>query len=529
MKKTLLLTALFALTSFAACSNGETAETSKKEVLPTAAQLVKARQRSSTTVDSQGYDFNLQLVADASFAGLSKTLTGNYNCQFRKKTSDNTLNFKRTTSGDLLFDSTKYIICKGDSKIALKYNDEGEFKKSSVAQNDIDVDLLNLPFEKFMDSLQDSDISSVETNDKSGYKYKSRVKLSSENKYLEPVLSLIGSMGPKIKIKGAEFDNLANGIDLNFNMNSDYSSLEGFSFSFNLKFPFAIKGKQGNAGFTLTYSQKLASSDISIPDDSNIKIKESEITPIINKINSSIDAYKANNTYSLGIEAKNELDPAWNKLAIKDSYTALMYKNGDAFNHSYKYKTHTEEDGKENFKYIIGNLTDNTVHKVKVKTLANEDVGTVSNITANSQYEYLTNNFKLNISDVDCIKEEKKDTKTTYTLFLSNAETYNIQNKILAYVNSNNEEGVIKANNYFDSAENTIRKSKFNITYDGDELKEIICKTKLSYAPTDGDYIGYNVTLDNILKASFNEKLNAASSYEKASKATLVGGLKYLL
>ncbi len=540
MKKTLLLTSLLALSSIISCSSSDKGSgnsgggnAQQKVVLPTSKQLVKARQSSSTTVDSQGYDFNIKLVADGSFAGLSKTLTGNYNCQFRQKLSDNTLSFRRTTSGELFFDSTKYIICKGDSKVALKYNDEGEFKKSKVSQNDIDVDLLNLPFEKFMDSLQESDISNIGNNGESGYKFKSRVKLSTDNKYLKPVFSLLGSMGPKLKIKNVEFDNLANGIDLNFNMNSDFTSLEGFSFSFNLKFPFAVKGKSGSAGFSLTYSQNLASSEIALPDDSNIKVKDTEITPVINKINSSIDEYKASNAYSLDIEAKNELDPAWNKSAIKDTYTARIYKNSDAFNHSFKYKAHTEEDGKESFKYVIGNLQDNSVHKVKVKTTVNEDLGTVTN-TANTQYEYLTNPFKLSHSNVDCIKEETKGTKTTYTLFLNNAETYNIQNKILAYVNSNDEQGVIKAENYFDSTDNTIRKSKFTVIYEDNDLKEIVCKTKLSYSPTDGDYIGYNVTLDNFFSASFNNKLSDANKYEKAKNPTgtltsPTGGLKYLL
>lgn len=59
------------------------------------------------------------------------------------------------------------------------------------------------------------------------------------------------------------------------------------------------------------------------------------------------------NTYSIDVSAINDFDPGWNITATVDKYIARMYKNTTDdgridFNHSFVYKAHTDEDGKEN-------------------------------------------------------------------------------------------------------------------------------------------------------------------------------------
>ena len=133
--------------------------TAKLTVMPSAQLIVDSRKVHAEAVD-QNYDFFLNLSGTLDVLGYKGTANANYDGKYRYNINTNDLQFKRITSGILLYDSTEYIYTKNDSKIKLVQNDKNEVKKLSViAKNNDELNLINLPFVSIVDSLKTDNIS----------------------------------------------------------------------------------------------------------------------------------------------------------------------------------------------------------------------------------------------------------------------------------------------------------------------------------------------------------------------------------
>jgi len=89
------------------------------EILPTADKIA-TNLHNFYNENEQFYNFKINLSGNLSMMGIGGTANGNYEAQYRYNNSTKSLQFKRSTSGLLFYDSTSYIFSQGDSKVKVK-------------------------------------------------------------------------------------------------------------------------------------------------------------------------------------------------------------------------------------------------------------------------------------------------------------------------------------------------------------------------------------------------------------------------
>ncbi len=492
--------------------NGKNDEVLNQDTLPTKAAVIQARQNVVES-DVEGYDFTMHFGGTVAALGISGTANAYYEGQYRHNKTSNEVQFKRTTSGALLYDSTKYVYTKGAQKMQITMNDQNEVKKVSVVpNNDEDILLINRPIVAIVDALKVENIDSVEVCSEDGFDYQVGMNFSSEHAVLDRLCTALEGLGTSVSMKDVTVSNPFGGIKLLFNLDSD-NTLQDFKINAKLSFPVAGAAVE----FDFTYEQYGANTAIEVPSTSGLIVEEEAIDTEIAAINASLVDLKNDDDYSLDLLAKNELDPAWNKLAIVDSYTGRLYKNTDDtdtdkvwFNHSFKYKSHTEEDGAESFEYAIGNLTSGEVYLASYKGL---NTYTLVENTVDTQFDYMMTPALQSAANIDCIKKLVDGNKTTYYLYLNNKGMLSVQDYILDMVNSNTATGVTKVENYLDDTY-LVKEAQVVVEVVDGKVSAVECLTELKYCPTAGDYTEYNVTLNNTIALQVNEKLDKAQEYE---------------
>lgn len=509
-------------------------------VPPTAAEIVAARERASQNAE-QNYDFSLNFSGTLSSGIIQGTANANYEGSYRFNKTTNALSFKRITSGALLYDSQEYIINEGSSRLKIKCNEDGVVKKVAVQSGEDELTLINLPFVALIDALDAENIINIDFNNSGSYKYKANIRLTAENPALEKLYSIVGKMDTSISLKDVTFTNPASGVLLQFDL-EDGGMLTNFTFGAEIKFP--VKGV--DTKLSLTYKQSANSSAINVPAYDKLIYGAAKVAPEIDALNAAIAAYKKDNAYSLDLEAENDFDPGWKVSATVDKYIARMYKNVnelkdgatlDSFNKSYYYRNHTEQSGKEKYKYTEGNvIEDNAVWRIS-RSGRNTHTQLDGGITSNSVFDEMTSYFVLDASAVDCIEKTQKNGKTMLDIHINDAKVIALINSIVALINSNptTDEGVIKAENYLNTSEYSVKDAEFVVTMSNGKVESISFESKLRYSPTDGDYTENNITLKNTLLIKFNEELSKAQGYEAPDKVGTPGlsglsaGTKYIL
>lgn len=489
--------------------------------VPSAQSVVTARSNVLSQSD-EAYDFSLHLAGTGSYAGYSGTANAYYDGKYRYDSATQQIQFMRTTSGLLLYDATEYITIQGQTRLEVNANDKGKIKSVKVlTDEDGELTLINRPFAALVDALQANNLKNIQTA-QGDYKFRANIELSANNALVQKALSIIGKQGTTISLKGVSLTNPVNGLVLYFNLGAD-KKLTDFRLSTELSFP------AGGADFTisLTYSQKASNTQISLPDLNSVTLDKNEISAELTTISNAISAVKNSGTYSLDVEAINEFDPGLTTTATKDRYIARMFKHtySDmvAFNHSYEYKTHHETDGKETYKYTIGNIQDGTTHKVSRK--GTNTVTPLADVTVDTQFDYLTNVLQFAANDINCLKKETKNGITTFSLYLTDEGVLSIENKVLSFINSNDADGVIAVDNYFNNSEYQVKGAEVSIAIKNGAIDSVSFETEIKYHPVGGNYTDKNITLNDTLTIAVNEHLADAQKYEapKKAEAALVG------
>ena len=496
--------------------------------VPSAQSVVAARRRATEAADV-GYNFHLNLGGTINVAGYSGTANANYDGKYRYNSASHSLQFMRTTSGILLYDATEYIALVGDTTVKVTANDKGVVKKINVlAAEDEELMLINRPIVALVDAIDANELTNISLAGGGDYMFKATLKLSADNALVNKALSIIAKQGTSISLKDVTFTNPVSGIVLYFNMNRD-KRLNDFSLSAEVSFPVSAV----SATIQLNYSQVGDSSAVTSPALGSVIIDKTQIGAELAAINAAVNAVKTSANYSLDFEVKNQFDPGWNVTATTDRYTARLYKHSYtlddadfvAFNHSYEYKTHHEEDGRETYKYTLGNIQDGSVHRVSRK--GGNTVTDVNDVTVDTQFDYLTDAVTLTAADVDCIRKAVSGTTTTYYVYLGNAYTASINGTIADMINSNDAEGVVPVNNYFDATAYDVKGSDMTVVLKNNALSQVEVETKIKYYPTNGDYTQKYITLTDSLTLSVNVKLDKAQDYTAPRSATnALTGLK---
>lgn len=499
--------------------------TANLSILPISSQLVSARVQTNNASESS-YKFKLNFNGSIEMYGLPFSANANYEARYKYNKTTNEMKFVKETSGLLLPDTKEYIFNSGINKINVKVNpDTGDVKKVSIqTEEDAELTMINIPFAAIIDALTDKNIIDIQKNEDgdSRFKYAAMLKMETSNGLLNGVLNAIGNLGTSVEIKNVQFSNPVSGIKLYFN----YSDHEFMDFKFAADIAFPVAGI--NTKIAITYEQFKDNQNIIIPNLDGFSVNRVDVNNTINSINSALEDINNDPTYSIGLKAINEFDPGWNKKAIKDSYEALLYKNtiidGETdrvdFNHSYEYKVHTEEDGAETFKYTIANLQDGSVHKVSRK--GTNQITAADELSLSTQFNYLFNAANITADDVDCVTKKENGELLEYELFLTKASTISIQNKILEIVNSNDADGVLDVDNYFDPSNYSIEEASIEVVITAGKLTSINVTTEIKYNPTSEEYVDEIIILTNVIELKVNEWYSYAEEYE-APKSTSTG------
>lgn len=511
--------------------NDKTVNATLKIVPPTPTQVVLARAK-TVSQNVQGFDYQYQLKGELSVLGIEGAVEGTYLAQYRENKTTGGIAFKRTTSGELLIDSTKYVYNKGNQLITLKMDDDGKVKKvSNLTVDEQDETFIHRPIEALVNNIGAEEIKNIAiSSDVPGYKYKASLQFGANNEYLRKILTAVSFLGTTISFKGVEITNPVNGIEMYFNYEKG-GRLEDFFVSFNVTVPI----KMASASITLTYQQMGATSTIQIPTVNNFVVENSQVNAKVNVINNAINNLKNDSAYSLDVTASNDFDPSWKINATVDKYVARLYKNTKDsevyFNHSYEYKAHHETDGAETYKYTLGNVIGDDAGVYLVSRKGTNVVSPVAGeVSVDNQFDYLTSMALINSANVDCIRIIEEDNETTYKVYLNKASVLGIQQKILNIINSNDAEGVLDVNNYFNTSEYVFEEAIIEVKFVDGKLTLINCETQVRYNPIGGEYTEYNVELKNSIKLEINKNLDKAIEYKAPSstgKIVGIGAAKY--
>ncbi len=497
--------------------NGTTDEELETTKLPTKEAVISAR-KSVANANVQGYDFTVNFGGTVTALGVAMDVEANYEGKYRYDKTTNDLKFQRTTSGILLYDSTAYVYTNNDKKMEVEINEKNEVKKVAVLPtDDEDTTFISETFVSIVDALEVENLGEIEACNEVGFAYQTNMYFDSDNFLLDKLCEVLEGLGTSISLKDVTVSNPFGGIQLLFNLTKD-NKLEDFQFTADISFPI----NETEQTFTLTYAQNGANSTIVIPSIEGVIVDNNQISAEVAAINASIADLKNDEDYSLDLLAENEFDPAWNKLATVDRYTGRLYKNTDDedssnvwFNHSYKYKSHTEEDGAENFEFALGNLQNGDVYLASYK--GSNTYTLVTGKTVDTQFDYMVAPALQTATNIDCIKKVVDGTKTTYSMYLNESGTAHVQDYILDMINSNTATGVTKVENYLNS-DYIVKEAEVVVEVVDGKVATVKCLTELKYCPTGGEYTEYNITLTNTIELKINDKLSAAQKYTAPSK-----------
>lgn len=482
--------------------------------MPTAQTIINAKDNAK----NDNYDFDLSLSGSVNLFGYNGKASVEYKAKYRSDEADGSYTFSRTAGGTLIGEHTEYIFMQNDTKLLMNTNKNGDVTKVKVVSNeDESISLINLPITSLISSLTANNLKNIKTSDK--YQFRTDISIASDNALVNKLLGIVAKQGMNLSFKNVTFTNPVGGLVLYFNL-SEKMELSDYEIGIQLTLP--VKGI--NVRFDLKYAQKASETPINVPTVAGLYYGN-PVEQQLDVLNDAILAVKSADTYSLNILAENQFDPGWNVTATTDKYSGTVYKNTYkiddldfvAFNHSYEYKTHHETDGKETYKFTIGNVeNDGATYRISRK---NKNTSTLlDNVTADSTFDYLTSGFYFTADEVDCITKKTEGSSTVYTLYLNDIAASNISSKVLSYINSNEEEGVITVDNYFDNDDFNVKECVLTVTLKSGKLVSINAETKIKYNPVDGEYTDDRITLTDSLTLTVNDEADKAKAYTAPNK-----------
>ncbi|MCR4660415.1 MAG: hypothetical protein K5765_00235 [Clostridia bacterium] len=500
------------------CSCGATKKESIDSLIPTNEVFASGIQTVKNN-EIQSYDFSINVDGNISLFGFNGKADANYLGKYRYNSSTNELSFYRRTSGKLLMNADEYICSKDDYRLKIKTKETGEVEKVSIAQNSDDgLNMLNLPFIEMVYALKSNNITEITKNSTGKYKFRTSIKITSSFSPLQKLLTSVGLLGDNISIKNVTFTNPQGGIDLLFNVTDD-GVLKDFTLSLDVSFPVS----SSNVSINIKYAQEASTTPITLPNISKFISNGNTINQYVNDLNEAIDSVKNSDTYSIDLTAVNDFDAGWNRTAIVDKYIGRMYKNVNDervdFNHSYKYKAHTEEDGAEGFAFTVGNIQDGSVYEISRKDTNTQTP--LENVTASDRFDILVEMIRLTANDISFVsKTTNSDGSVKYQFFTKDSATYSIQQIIADLINSNTADGVIPIENYFNTQEYKIDTSSFTAVIKNGKLVNFGIDIKIKYIPTDGQYTDSRITLKNSIELDINKNIDKATEYVAPKSVT---------
>ena len=113
----------------------------------------------------------------------------------------------------------------------------------------------------------------------------------------------------------------------------------------------------------------------------------------------------------------------------------------------------------------------------------------------------------INASEIDCIKKSTANGITTYKFFMTKEKTLSVQDTIADMIDNvttdQEQYTVLGVNNYL-STDTNVLDAEYSIQVKDGKLIAIDVVTKLSYAPSGGEYTDRKITLNNNINMVVN-------------------------
>lgn len=467
---------------------------------------------------NQNNDFKIILVATINIGDSVGRIQGNYDVNYRYDKISNELIIKRVANGELFNMSTEYISATESAITRITVDEKGIAKKVAISpQNGDELYLYNNPFKAIIDHIDANNLLNI-IKLNGDYIYKANLVLPENNKYLLQALSAIRKMKTTVDISKVSISNLAKGLDFYFNMNADKSKITEFRLCADLDF--SIKGIDTKLAFA--YEQRANLLNIQLPETNDIITDSESIAKELGNVMSALNVVKKSATYSLELEATNQIVSRRNYKTDICKFNSRLIKNTNdkkiVFKQTCECQSHLKAGKLAKYKYTYGNIDDGSVYLV-MKTSANE-AKPIENISVNTQFDYMVSVASIYADSIDCVKKTvNKDGIIIYCFYINKDAALSIKDKISEVFSPIITDETISIEDFFNENNYMAENSVMVVEMVDSEIKSIAVENTIKYYPTDGDFIDEQITLLNCININFNTYFHKATKY-KAPKDT---------
>lgn len=469
--------------------------------------------------NTQNNDFKILLVATINVGDSVGRIQGNYDVNYRYDKISNELIIKRVASGELFNMSTEYISVTESAITRITVDEKGIAKKVSISAPNVDeLYLYNNPFKAIIDHIDANNLLNI-IKLNGDYMYKANLVLAENNKYLLQALDTIRKMKTTVDISKVSISNLASGLDLYFNMNADKSKITEFRLCMDLDF--SIKGIDTKLAFA--YEQRANIFSIQLPETNDIITDSESIAKELGNVMSALNVVKKSATYSLELEATNQIVSRRNYKTDICKFNSRLIKNTNdkkiVFKQTCECQSHLKSGKLNKYKYTCGNIEDGSVYLV-MESSTNE-VKAIENISVNTQFDNMVSVANIYADSIDCIKKTvNKDGIIIYNFYINNNVALSVKDKISEVFNHNIADEATYIEKFFNENNYMIDNSVMVVEMIDSEIKSITVDNRIKYYPTDGDYLDEQITLINCTNIKFNTYFHKAAKYKAPKNAT---------
>lgn len=376
------------------------------------------------------YDYTIDATASGSFAGISKSFTGNTTGNAKYTKNANTSFYdSHTNSGDLFFDGTNYQIKTGNTlqKIALTPDDVVKSYKATTVDESYKFD--SSSFAKALFEFKDEDIKSVsKTTNPNEYELNTSFKASNAmalvgNYVNSPMVENVLGDLPETNVTTHMFVTFDNGAVKTYKYEISISvSVISFSLNYNLTFK--------NVGKTPT---------INVKEIAGLSLTESQIEATKNDVLTALNNYNNkehsgyNFKFNMGVDfpSSNEINLTVKGNTKRKVTTDMVYFHNDIeIDSDFKNSDLYNSLGIKDIHIKKTRLADGDVYNIEKKALV-DSTYKVENYQANDNDSYFLLNALKKVNSFTFIQKKTTTGETLYSFGIDSLEF----EKILTWLN----------------------------------------------------------------------------------------------
>lgn len=434
-----------------------------------------------TTVPGYEYDYNFNVAVTFKGIGLSGTSTGT--AKYNKNSNVSYYDVKNN-SGVLFYDSTQYLIRRGDQLQQISVNEDGKMTKfeSAIVSSDYIVDTSS--FAKALFEYTDDQLHSIS-------------KTTTTNKYelntsfnASKAISILGN-----NINHPLLEKFTGGLPTTSVNTAMYVTFESDTIkTYSYEMTINVTELQLSLTYDLTFKNQGNAPSITTQTFDGISLTPAEIAASKSEIMEYFTAFKQSERSSYDFEFNSgvdyglttgEINATFQGSALRKLTSSKLYFHNDIeIDSDYKnadlYKSADIAD--VHVKKTM--LSDGSVHLIEKKTLV-DATEEIENYTGDDNDNYYLLDAINNIGDYAFVEKEVKNGTITYSIGVSTNGVINLLNwfdQKLDLDPLGNASQDVKIFGTFDASSISVDKAEIIVTVENGELSSIEIEIKGSYS-----------------------------------------------